>query len=60
MCPIYEWYCSACDVTEETLCKIDQNVRPPCPVCEYFMEKVQCPGGGFKITGIGVYKPTED
>ncbi len=55
--PLYLYFCSSCNIEEEFLMKMGENIRPPCPSCEYFMEKIDCPGGGFRIEGVGIADP---
>lgn len=55
--PIYEYHCDGCDNTFEQLEKLDAPVVCTCPNCLFEAKRVDCPGGDFRISGVGIENP---
>lgn len=58
MPPIYEYICEKCGYTLEIIQKMSDEPLTFCPVCNEEKLKKLISGGGFRIGGRGVYKPT--
>lgn len=56
--PLFQYYCGGCDSEFELLQKQDTPNWCTCPNCLFEAHRVDCPGGGFRIHGVGVYAPS--
>lgn len=55
--PIFEYQCDGCDQTFERLERSDASKVCTCPNCLFEAVRVDCPGGDFRISGIGISDP---
>jgi len=58
MPPIYEYKCSKCEHRFEEVQKMSDKPLKKCPECKKQALKKLISAGGFRISGIGVHKPT--
>ena len=57
MCPIYEYFCAGCEQSFEKLEKSDSPKVCTCLNCLFEARRVDCPGGDFRISGVGIADP---
>lgn len=57
MCPLYSYYCGGCDSEFELLQKVDSEKYCTCPNCLFEAQRIDCPGGDFRISGVGISDP---
>ncbi len=55
--PIYSYSCPECGHEFERLEKLDSPPIATCDNCLWQVERVDCPGGGFRISGVGIADP---
>ena len=55
--PIYVYHCDGCGFDFEKLEKMDAEKVCTCLYCLYQAERVDCPGGDFRISGVGIADP---
>ena len=57
MCPLYSYECPACDHYFERLEKLDSPPFATCDNCLWEVSRIDCPGGDFRISGVGIANP---